>query len=446
MNVKYFTWCLTVLTVLLGIIAFSSCLDTNDTEIEFISSDAQIYGITLSAAYDSTGTLANAEFSIDQRASLIYNRDSLDYGFEPKNAYLTLELRYAAAVKIHLQNPDSTYFWNNTDSVNIGRLKYIEIYAQDGLTKKKYEFRLNIHQQNPHQLVWTQLTNNYLPFPMDAQKTVAFNNQFYTYYKSGQNIKGVVSSDGTTNTPLEVNGLPPTIQFSSIVSTPTAIYALDNSYSVYKTIDGVLWTKLPEIYQVKSIYGILPSVATDSILTTINDEETLKFAKTSDFTSFHVMNAIPTDFPITQFSTANIKDTTIFWGKRMFLVGRKNADDSLNSKIWIIQEKDDAIFTSGNTAPMPTQGSTLFPYDQNIYMLTTSTENKNVLYISEKGNGVAWHLADSLQALPSSFNYRTNASIIVDEKNYIRIFGGTSERQTELTDVWRGRLNRLAIN
>jgi len=83
MNVKYFTWCLTVLTVLLGIIAFSSCLNTNDTEIEFLS-DAQIYGITLSAAYDSTRTLANAEFSIDQRASLIYNRDSLDFGFEPK--------------------------------------------------------------------------------------------------------------------------------------------------------------------------------------------------------------------------------------------------------------------------------------------------------------------------------------------------------------------------
>ena len=414
MNVKYFTWCLTVLTVLLGIIAFSSCLNTNDTEIEFLS-DAQIYGITLSAAYDSTRTLANAEFSIDQRASLIYNRDSLDFGFEPKNAYLSLELRYAAAIKLYLHNPDSTYFWNSTDSVDIGRLKYIEIYAQDGITTKKYEFRLNIHQQNPHQLVWTQLTDNYLPFPIDAQKTVAFNNRFYTYYKSGQNIKGVVSSDGATNTPLEVSGLPPTIQFSSIVSTPTAIYALDNSYSVYKTIDGVLWTKLPEIYQVKSIYGILPSVATDSILTAIYDKETLKFAKTSDFTSFHVMNAIPTDFPITQFSTANIKDTTIFGENICFLWVEKcrqftkfqNLDHS---------RKRRCDSTSGNTAPMPTQGSTLFPYDQNIYMLTTSTENKNVLYISEKGNGIAWHLADSLQALPSTFNYRTNASIIVDEK------------------------------
>lgn len=446
MTIKYFT---RNLISLLGIIVFSSCLNTNDSDIEY-SSDAQIYGITLSAAYDSTQTLSKAQFSIDQLLSQIYNRDSLDYGFEPKNAYLTLELRYAAAVKIHLQNPDSIYFWNNTDSVDISRLKFIEVFAQDGITTKKYEFKLNIHQQNPHLLVWSKLTDNYVPFPIDAQKTVAFNNKFYTYYKSGQSIKGVVSSDGITNTPIDMSGLPLTVQFSSIISTLTEIFALDNSYNVYKTTDGVVWIKLPEIYKVKSIYGILPSVATDSILTTINDEGTLKFAKTSDFTSFHVMNAIPTDFPITQFSTANIKDTTIFWRKYMFLSGGKNADNSLNSKIWIIQdgiilEKDDAIFTSGNTAPMPTQGSTLFPYDQNIYMLTTLTENKNVLYIS-KGNGIAWHLADSLQALPSSFNYRTNASIIVDEKNYIQIFGGTSERQTELTDVWRGRLNRLAVH
>ncbi len=442
MTIKYFT---RNLISLLGIIVFSSCLNTNDSDIEY-SSDAQIYGITLSAAYDSTQTLSKAQFSIDQLLSQIYNRDSLDYGFEPKNACLTLELRYAAAVKIHLQNPDSIYFWNNTDSVDISRLKFIEVSAQDVITTKKYEFKLNIHQQNPHLLVWSKLTDNYVPFPIDAQKTVAFNNKFYTYYKSGQSIKGVVSSDGITNTPIDVSGLPLAVQFSSIVSTLTEIFALDNSYNVYKTTDGVVWIKLPEIYKVKSIYGILPSVATDSILTAINDEETLKFAKTVDFTSFHVMDTIPSDFPITQFSATAVKDPTIFSKKYMVLSGGKNADNSLNSKIWIIQEKDNAISISGKTAPMPIQGSTLFPYDQNIYMLTTSASGKNVLYISEKANSIAWNAADSLQALPSSFPYRLNASIIVDAKNYIRIFGGTSERQTELTDVWRGRLNRLAVH
>ncbi|MCW1734693.1 DUF6242 domain-containing protein [Anaerorudis cellulosivorans] len=442
MTIKYFT---RNLISLLGIIVFSSCLNTNDSDIEY-SSDAQIYGITLSAAYDSTQTLSKAQFSIDQLLSQIYNRDSLDYGFEPKNAYLTLELRYAAAVKIHLQNPDSIYFWNNTDSVDISRLKFIEVFAQDGITTKKYEFKLNIHQQNPHLLVWSKLTDNYVPFPIDAQKTVAFNDKFYTYYKSGQSIKGVVSSDGITNSPIDVSGLPLAVQFSSIVSTLTEIFALDNYYNVYKTTDGVVWIKLPEIYKVKSIYGILPSVATDSILTAINDEETLKFAKTADFTSFHVMGTIPSDFPITQFSATAIKDPTIFWKNYMVLSGGKNADNSLNSKIWIIQEKDNTISISGKTAPMPIQGSTLFPYDQNIYMLTTSASGKNVLYISEKANSIAWNAADSLQALPSSFPYRLNASIIVDAKNYIRIFGGTSERQTELTDVWRGRLNRLAAH
>lgn len=443
MTIKYFSWSL---TLLLGIIIFSSCLNTNDSDIE-LSSDAQIYGITLSAAYDSTGTLANAKFSIDQRSRLIYNRDSLDFGFEPKNAHLTLELKFAAGVIIYLQNPDSTYFWNNTDSVDISRLKNIEVIAQNGTTKINYTFKLNIHQQNPHLLVWNKLTDNYVPLPVDAQKTVVFNNKFYTYYRSGQSIKGVESSNGITNTQLDIIGLPPNMQFSSIISTPTGIYALDNSNNLYQTSDGALWTIVPTIYPLKAIYGILPSVSTDFLLTTIDDEGVLKFAKTLDFTSFHVMNAIPTDFPVTQFSATNIKDTTIIWRKYMFLAGGKNADNSLNSKIWIIQEKDNTtISTSGKTAPMPTQGSTLFPYDQNIYMLTTATESKNVLYISEKGNGIAWNLADSLQALPSSFSYRTNASVIVDEKNYIWIFGGTSERQTELTDVWRGRLNRLAVN
>lgn len=440
MIIKYFTG---GLSLLLGIVMFSSCLDTNDANMN-ISSDAQLYGITLSAANDSTGTLANTKFSIDQLSSLIYNRDSLDFGFEPKNASLNLELRYASGIVIYLQNPDSTYFWNNTDSVDIGRLKYLEIIAQDGITKKKYEFKLNIHQQNPHLLVWSQLTDNYLSTPVDDQKTVEYNSQFYTYYKSGQNIKGVVSSDGVTNIPLPVTGLPLTLQFSSIVSTPTGIYAVDNSNNVYKTSDGSSWTTIQSIYPVIAVYGLLPSTSTDSVLTIVNDQGVLKFAKTFDFTSFRVMNTIQSDFPIAQFSVTTIIDPDVFSAKYMILSGGVNIDQSANAKIWIIQEKD-TIAAAGRTAHMPTQGSTLFPYDQKVYMLTTSSEEKNELYIS-KNYGVAWNVVDSLQALSPSFTYRTNASIIVDTKNYIRIFGGTSKKQTQLTDVWRGRLNRLAVN
>ena len=81
---------------------------------------------------------------------------------------------------------------------------------------------------------------------------------------------------------------------------------------------------------------------------------------------------------------------------------------------------------------MPTQGTYFLMIK--IYMLTTATESKNVLYISEKGNGIAWNLGSLKHAI--FFNYRTNASIIVDEK-IISGYLGTSERQTELTDVWK---------
>ena len=67
-------------------------------------------------------------------------------------------------------------------------------------------------------------------------------------------------------------------------------------------------------------------------ITTIDDRGVLKFAKTLDFTSFHVMNAIPNDFPVTQFSAANIKTQPLF--EKIYVPsGGKNADNALNPKI-----------------------------------------------------------------------------------------------------------------
>jgi hypothetical protein len=36
-----------------------------------------------------------------------------------------------------------------------------------------------------------------------------------------------------------------------------------------------------------------------------------------------------------------------------------------------------------------------------------------------------------------------HASVITDSNNFIWIFGGESGAQAPITDVWRGRLNKL---
>ncbi|MDD3789824.1 MAG: DUF6242 domain-containing protein [Petrimonas sp.] len=442
MTFKYIT---RSLSLLLGITVLASCLNNNQV-ITDPSTDAQLYGLTATAAYDSTRTLTNAKFSIDQLLSQVYNRDSLNFGFEPKNALLAVSVKSASGVKLYLQNPDSNYFWKQEDSVNIARLKYIEVYAQDEKTTKKYEFKLNIHQVDPYILVWDQRSTNYIPALSLDQKTVFYNNQFLTYYQTTTGIKAAASTDGETNTALAVTGLPSTgLQMKTVVSTNTGVYAMDAVGKIYKTTDGGAWSTVTSPYPVKAIYGTLPSPTTDSILTVVNDAGTLKFAKTKDLTAFRVLSPAPSDVPVAEFSAAGIKDPRVYSAKYIVISGGKTAADALNNKIWIIQEKGSAIAIYNQPVTILTQGSTLFPYDDKLYMLTSTDKKANILYISQN-YGLNWKAADANQALPADFAYRTYAPVITDANNYIRIFGGTSGTQTQLTDVWRGRLNKLATN
>lgn len=441
MTFKYIAQVLILLSV---IIALSSCLNTNNTELE-ASSDAQIYAVKTTASYDSTGTLARAKYTIDQLRGEVYNRDSLDFGFVPKNVLLTVTHRGATGIRLYLQNPDSVYIWQQSDSVNISRLKNIEVIAQDGATTKKYDFKLNIHKQNPNILVWKKITDSYIPISATAQKTIYFNNKYYTYYQSTAGIKLLESSDAITTSEQVLTGLPSTVQLNSIVHVSTGLAALDNLGNTYRSVDGRTWELLTTSYTIKAVYGIMPAAAGNYTLLAIEDGGNIKFASTTDFTTFQIKNNLPTGFPVQQYAAVSIDKPEVFSAKYLVLTGGVDNLNIQNNKVWILQDTNNSIVvTTGTTGSIITRASTLFTYDGNLYMLTTSGI-KNVLYVSST-YGLNWEIANNNQALPANFVTRTNASVLTDDQNYIRIFGGRSTTQTELTDLWRGRLNKLAIN
>ena len=86
--------------------------------------------------------------------------------------------------------------------------------------------------------------------------------------------------------------------------------------------------------------------------------------------------------------------------------------------------------------------STLFFYDNNTYLLTNSS-GTNSLYYSDNF-GLEWKSAGENQSLPTEMEFRKKASVITDNNNNIWIFGGVSGTQTQLDDVWRGKLNKFA--
>ncbi len=446
------------LILFIGVILFSSCLNNSSTYQSYEpSSDPQLYAFSATARYDSTETLKNAKFSIDQKGVIdgkprVFNPDSLEFGFVPKNALLNVTTKTnGEIISLSLSNPDSSFNWNRQDSVDLSRLKSIEINSEDGKYKMLYEFKLNVHKQNPNIITWVNVEDNYLTAQVNEQKTILLGNSFYTFYRSNGILTGLLTnrSTPTTHTPFTISGLPANTIISTIHTISngetTTGFALEQLNNVYKSTNGSIWTSTNNMFPVRSILGNMHSAGTDSILVIVENVGKLTFAKSKDLNSFHLLNDVPVDFPISGFTSVSFENPLIFSAKFIIVAGGSTASGSLNhNSIWILKESDNKITTLKNIVAEELQGSNLFPYDSKLYLFAQDGA-KNIIYSSEN-YGVNWTKVNTSQALPTDFTYRKNASVLKDTDNFIWIFGGSAINNTQLSDIWRGRLNRLVVN
>ncbi|MEN6589366.1 MAG: DUF6242 domain-containing protein, partial [Proteiniphilum sp.] len=361
-------------------------------------------------------------------------------GFSTYNPYTLVQLQLY---------PDSTYYWVSSDSVAVYRLKRIITTAADGITQKTYDFALNIYQEDPYKLTWEQRNTGYLPTSAESQKTITFKNQFITYYKSGSAINAMVTnaSDGTSWSNANLTGMPPTLYLPSLVATNDAAFGLDiTTGTVYKSADGVNWSPVSTQYPVKAIYGELPLATNGGILAAVEINGELTFVETDDFTVLKPLNKLPASLPVKDFSATKVDASTSYSIKYILLSGGTTIDNMPNTDIWILQEKDGNInhILSRKPATVSVNGSSLFFYDNKPYLMITSS-GKNTLLYSENF-GLDWVQVAENQSFPAEFSQRINASVITDAANYIWIFGGISVTQTQIADVWRGRLNKFAAN
>ncbi|MEL7600875.1 MAG: DUF6242 domain-containing protein [Proteiniphilum sp.] len=444
---KYFSlaWLL-----VLNLLLLTSCLNSNNEDLEY-SPDAQIYAFSLSSATDTSDVLPATKFTIDQVNGKIFNQEPLPYLFQVDSVVLNItgSSTYNSYTLVQLKlRPDSTYNWIQADSVAISRLEKIITTAPDGITKKSYDFQLNIYQEDPYLLQWEQKSPGYLPAPVVSQKTIAFKGQFITYFNSGTATKAMSTAigDGTAWTALSLTGLPSTLRLSSLVPTDDAVYGLDTTTGiVYQSANGINWSQVVTTNTIKAIYGVLPSATQGKILAAAEMNGELTFVQTDNFSVLKPMNKLPANLPVRDFS-ATRADITSSYSKYLILSGGATTDSSLNNNIWILLENNGTISSIpsriSNTVPL--QGSSLFFYDDKTYLMTTSSD-KNVL-MSSQNYGLDWITAADNQVFPSGFTRRTNTSIVTDAGNNVWIFGGISATQTQLTDVWKGRLSKYATN
>lgn len=449
MRSKYY---LLASVLVMKLLLFSSCLNSSEENFEY-SPNAQIYAISLTSRADTSNLLSTTHFTIDQINGKIFNKEPLPFQFQVDSVLLNIRGQSStgsfAQIMLNLEplEPDSPFVWIQSDSVDVNRLRKITTTAPDGETTKSYLFELNIHQQDPYILSWERRQQNHIPQPVESQTTIAFNNLFITYWQTGTDIKAIttLAADGVNWNTVNVTGLPPTVDLSSLVASDNAVFLLDEALeTVYQSSDAVNWEPVSTPYSVKAIYGELPSATGGKILIAVDHNDTLKFAETADFTAMTLMNNLPEIMPVKEFSAAKIDDLNSFSIKYILLSGGIKADHTPNNTIWILQRKSGEITYIPSRIPqsISLEGSNLFFYDNKPYLMTVSPE-KNILLYSDN-SGLDWIETEVNQLFPSDFTKRTNASVITDADNYIWIFGGISVTQTQLIDVWRGRLNKYS--
>ena len=432
------------------LLLISSCLRSSDSDLDY-SPDAQIYDFSISSKGDTTGILNNTTFTIDQINGEIFNKEPLPYQFHIDSVVLNIK-NVSSYISFHSVSvkllPDTTYLWKYYDSIPVSRLDQIITIAANGENSKEYNFKLNIYQQDPYILSWNKITENYLQPPIDEQKTFALNNQFFTYYRSGDIIKVMYApnGEGTYWDKKEISGLPTSVQLSSITTSNGYAFILDSDNRAFRSSDGSSWEQIICDYPLLAIYGILPTAGQSNILALVDSANGLKFAEIDDFPDVRLLGDAPENIPFKDFSAATVNDPDSYSIKYIIISGGVAVDKSENNNIWILKNNNGTIERLFANWPSSVElsGSRLFFYDNKPYMMLTPSD-KNSLYFSNNF-GLDWEKAEDNHSFPKDFHNRTEATVISDNNNFVWIFGGVSEEKTQIVDVWKGKLNKFLMN
>lgn len=452
MKLKQITKLLFAILIVYGL---SSCnSDSTDYTATSASSDAQIYSFKISAKpYTKEDTInypimANTRFSIDQFKASIYNTDSLPYKTTLRNVYASVGFGSSSPSKLQVIYPDSIVDWNGTDSLDFSTVPKIKVTAADGSASIEYSIDVRIHKVDPDTLTWSEIKTLEQASSIKKQKTLLIDNKtFYTFSIDTDNKLYLHSADKVTayKPRVAISGLDANkIRLESITYFNDRFYAVDTDNKAYSADkNGLVWNKNHD--NIVNIVGILPATnsANDILLVIAKSADDLYLARTSDMNNLvYEKNPINENFPTVDFTSATNYDRTNINSSILAVTGGKDQNNTISNLTWSVQLDDNnairVISNQRHSVFAGTKGIVTFLYDSYLYALVNNQFYKSASY------GSKWTTAPNKEILDNKIPKASQQSVIVDEDNYIWIFGGIKDTGgASVQSVWRGRLNKL---
>jgi len=475
--------------------------ESTDEFDEATATSVAVTNFQLKANQLVMSNLDSVFFSIDLRNQVIFNPDSLPRG--TKVEALIPIITYPDEVSqatitvtggTHLGDKTIDYKTNPNDSVDFTGDVVLTLVAGDGVTKRDYRLKVNVHKFDPDSLVWDRVAVSKLPSrnaSPRAQKSVSRNNSVYTLIEENDGSHTLAVTDDIyeetwSKSPVT---LPKGATLSSFTATSDAFYMLLDDGELMTSADAENWQSTGESWvSITGAYGD----AVIGIKSAGDGYRHCHYPAAAAITDSDVTQ----DFPLRGHS--NFVSTSTPWasGPTAMLTGGILADGTLSNAVWAFDGNSWAKM--GNNVLPPLEGCTLIPYYS--YRKTTTswiqsefkvwivlggrTSNGKLnrdLYISYD-NGINWKKGDTLLSLPEyipstwgldnvvtttpmEYNLQDGWAIMPDRKlppycriaykvdgydvewecPYIYLFGGTDADGNFNDDIWRGVLARLTF-
>lgn len=453
-----------IAVLLAALFSLVSCLDTNDGDYVY-TDDSAVTAFSVTSAkkavhvrasngadsvYYTTATLTAYKFVIDQQRCVIYNPDSLPYGVDPTKLLVSANSLNSGSLVLKSMTSDSLSYLSTTDSLDFSKPRELQVYSLSGAAVRKYEVRVNVHQEPADQFNWTKLPN---PTAFTSATGVK---SFVVTTASGTTRRFLLASDGTTTTVYRADGdnawTAATPDFNHTLAAETyrsaavkhdTLFVCDNGV-VMATTDGDKWTQ-----QTTAEAGVARIIAANPIrLYAYNNEG----AMVSSDDSGKTWKAASIDESASLLPNGDIAYATLPLATnpnayRTLLIGSVPAASTTAFSVWgkidegtAYSENQPWMFYDHNTLNRHElslmQNFSAFTYDGKIMMVGNEDRVYLPNFYGSRDGGITWE-ADTVITSPLGFFVTGPYTVSVDKDHFIWFVSGKTG------ETWRGRINRL---
>lgn len=468
-------------------VSLSSCLGGSESEnIVTGLQNATVKSFSLEDNKDVCANLSKYEFTIDNfgksdpelaatmpNAGIIFNADSLPAGTVADS--IKIEMTYSSVSSVLFKQFDDAGTLKNT--VNFADTQYIsfddyavtrlDLVAEDGVWKKSYFVKINIHKVNGDTIRWQYRVKDLWETAKITDQTVdTIGSKLYWFKEYDNSSLTVCTSDLNGNcanwsAPSNVASTELPV-LSTVFNWNGSLYAAGKNGSLLVSTNGSNWAVASNATKFVSILGIQYATKKydEHLHAVVNEGGAYRFARSFDGTNWEIGDICPENFPVRNFShpvSDKAKPSAGNLTSRLYIVGGETADGTIISSTWSCDGNSWAEFKQGYlpamTRPAIIEYTLDSDYPKTFWILWPGVladgSVKNTAYFSEN-KGVTWKLLSSefkSYATTSPIKPVGGVSGVMNPSNYwMYFFGGVDEKGQQQANVFGGQLTSLTFD